>query len=565
VNSVAEANPAKNRRQLALAILLAATILIPRGILIARDHGPTFDENYHLYRGLLFLHGDWPMLHGIRLNGSIVWGEALLSIPAWLNDQHVDDPFHANAWSSDVPPPQKFCYVLPDRIRIETAIWKSVLFLPAVAVIFGWVRSVYSLRSAWLAVALLLVEPTLAAMIPIPTPDSFAAEAIVIAVWAVWRFIKAPTLGHQITAAATVAVALLTKPNALLIPVVAAVLALVHWLWRSRANLAAKIRSLGVAGLLTALFLWLLLLGDISVPLKLSDHEIFRRGGFLSHGIPAGVYVESIWDAAIDEQAGRRSFLLGRTSNFGWWYYFPVVATFKVPIGIGVVAAMAFLSIPRIKPRYEELPLAISAIAFGGATMAQHIDIGFRHFLPAEIFLLMLSARVLAQPGALRAAISWLAVVATAIDVALWTPDYLSYVNFPRPAPWLDISDSNLDWGQGLKELRQWIEAHPDDHRPIYLIYFGPLDQNLFDQLGPRLTQYVVVTGHWIARDEASPHLHDNQLPDHGLLIVSAVEMSALYHPADALAALQSRRPDQVIGHCLLVFDMDRSAPMSGR
>jgi hypothetical protein len=563
VNSIAEENPKGNRWQLVLAILLAAVILISRGILIARDHGPTFDENYHLYRGLLFLNGDWTTLRRIQLNDPPL-GAALVAFPAWLNGQRMTDPLHAIAWSSDVPPLDKFCFVLPDRIRVETAIWKSLLFLIAIGVTFAWVESVYSVWSAWLAIAMLLVEPTLAAMIPIPTPDSLAAEGIVIALWAWWRFIKRPTLSRQIVAALALAIAFLLKPNGPIVAIIATILAGVHWLWRDKRDLLVRLKSFSIAGGLTALFVWLLLLGDISVPYKLSDREIFRSEIF-SKGIPAGMYVESVWDAVLQEHAGQDTYCLGLSGKSGWWWYFPIIATYKVPIGIGVIATLAIATIAIVKPRYEELPLAMGAAVLSGSTMMQHIDIGFRHFLPAEFFLIMLASRVLATPGVVRATISWLALAATTIDVALWTPDYLSYVNFPRRAPWLAINDSNLDWGQGLKEVRQWIDAHPDDHRPIYLIYFGPMDQNLFNQLGPRLAQYVVVTGRWIARDKGSAHLDRNQLPDHGILIVSAVEMSSLYHPSDALAALRSRRPDSVIGHCLLVFDMDRPAPISGR
>jgi hypothetical protein len=546
-------------RQLTLAILIAAAVLIPRGIIIARAHGPTFDENYHLYRGLLFLRGDWSTLHEIRLTDNPLLGEALLSVPAYLNGEHIGDPFHASAWSSDVPPPDKFCYVLPDRIRIETAIWKSVLFAPALGVIFVWIRSIYSLQSAWLALTLVLIEPTLAAMIPVLTPDSLAVEAIVIGLWAVWRYIENPTIWRQVGAASAVAAALLMKSNGLILPMVAVLLAAVHWLVRDRHDVLQKCKSFCVAAMLTICFAWILLRADVSVPFKLSDRPIFHHG-ILSKGIPGGMYVESLWDAIIEERAGHDSLLLGQTSQFGWWYYFPAVATFKVPIGFGVLGVLAIMSLGRIKPRYEELPLAISAAAWGGAGMMQHIDIGFRHCLPAEVFLIMLGARVLAQPGWIRGAVAWVAVGAAAIDVALWTPDYLSYLNFPRQTPWLDISDSNLDWGQGIKEVRRWIEAHPDDGHPIYLLYFGPRNQNLFQQLGRRLAQYKINGGNWISRPEGCLNPVAGVLPDHGILIVSAVEMSGLYQGYGPASSLARHRPDDTIGHCLLVYDLDRLA-----
>ncbi|MGA2442214.1 MAG: hypothetical protein ABSH08_14775 [Tepidisphaeraceae bacterium] len=550
-------------RSLTMATLIAAAVLIFRGILIAHFHGPTFDENYHLYRGLLFLRQDFKTLRGIRLNDPPL-GEALLAVPAWLNGQHLSDPLLASAWSHDLPPPAKFCYVLPDHVRIETAIWKSLLFLPGVAVIFVWVRSIYSAASAWLALAMVLTEPTLAALVPLPTPDGLAVEGIVIGAWAVWRFVAAPTVIRQVQVAATVAVAMLLKPSGILLPAVAVVLAMVHWRLRDRADLPGKVKSFLVASALVPVVIWVLLLGDVSAPFKLSDRAIFRNGPFRG-GIPAGLYVESVWDPILQERAGQTGYLLGKTSLFGWWYYFPVVATYKVPIGMGIVAVLALASAWRIKPRYEEFPLAVCAVAWTAATMLQYIDIGFRHFLPAEIFLLMLCSRVLAEPGRIRPIVAWLAVAAGAIDVAAWTPDYLSYVNFPRQSAYLDISDSNVDWGQGTKQVRRWIEARPADGRSIYLAYFGPLDQDLFQQIGPRLTEYLVINGSWIARPEGCADPVVGLAPDHGLLILSPVELTGQYDPTDRFARLRRIPPDQVIGHCLLVYDLDRLRTRAGR
>jgi hypothetical protein len=44
-------------------------------------------------------------------------------------------------------------------------------------------------------------------------------------------------------------------------------------------------------------------------------------------------------------------------------------------------------------------------------------------------------------------------------------PDYLTYFNvFVRPqASWRLLTDSNLDWGQGLIALRQYEQNHPGE------------------------------------------------------------------------------------------------------
>jgi hypothetical protein len=555
-------------RQLAMATLIAAAVLISRGILIAHDHGPTVDENYHLYRGLLFLRQDWPHIYDARWNDPPL-GEALLAIPAWLNGVRMSNPIYASAWSRDVPPLAKYCYVMPDSIRIQTAIWKSILFLPAIAVIFEWVRRVYSAGSAWLAVAMLLIEPTLAAHLPLPTLDSLGTEGIVIAAWAAWRFVCQPTPARQWTAAAAMAIALLLKHVALLLPIAALLMAAVAWLGPGRAlgERWAGAKKLLVAAGLVPMFIWILLLGEISVPRDFSDRPFFGKAGLGSHGIPAGLYVESVWEATVHARTGQENYLLGQYSRMGWWYYFPVVASYKIPIGIGAVMALGLASLIWIKPRYEEAPLAICAALWTGGALLQHVDVGFRHFLPALVFWLMLASRVGSSRRWIWPALAWLAMGWAALDTARWSPDFLSYVNFPRTFAYLDISDSNVDWGQATKELRQWIDRRSNDGRPIYLGYFGRADQNLFEEIGPRLTQYLMNGGSWISRTTC-PEAANVSVPRHGILVVSPVSITAQFDRSDRFAKFRNIPPEQVVGHCLLVYDLDKlsgSCRPSGR
>ena len=50
----------------------------------------------------------------------------------------------------------------------------------------------------------------------------------------------------------------------------------------------------------------------------------------------------------------------------------------------------------------------------------------------------------------------------------------------------------------------------------------------------------------------------DDPPPTTGLLIISPVYEAGPYGPPDAYAALQPFEPDAVIGHGLLVYDLDR-------
>src|SRR5207248_651587 len=114
------------------------------------------------------------------------------------------------------------------------------------------------------------------------------------------------------------------------------------------------------------------------------------------------------------------------------------------------------------------------------------------------------------------------------------------YINAPRHKPYLAISDSNVDWGQSLKQVRRWIDDQTANGRPIYLRYFGTGDVRHY--LGDRVNLLGA----------------DDPPPTGGLLIISPVYEAGLYDPRDAYADLRSHEPVAVIGHCMRVYDLDR-------
>ena len=59
-------------------------------------------------------------------------------------------------------------------------------------------------------------------------------------------------------------------------------------------------------------------------------------------------------------------------------------------------------------------------------------------------------------------------------------PDYLAYFNItvkPENA-WRLLTDSNLDWGQGLIAMRKYEQQHPDE--TLHLAYFGSVVPQLY-------------------------------------------------------------------------------------
>ena len=70
--------------------------------------------------------------------------------------------------------------------------------------------------------------------------------------------------------------------------------------------------------------------------------------------MPAGAYIGSMINGGAHADRGHAAFLLGERSKGGWWYYFPVVATYKVPLGVAALVLLAIASLFFLRPRFEE-------------------------------------------------------------------------------------------------------------------------------------------------------------------------------------------------------------------
>jgi hypothetical protein len=523
-----------------LGLLLAAAVVVPRSILTLSWHCESTDDEYHLTRGLMFwCHSIPPELD---LNDPPL-GEAIVAAPLLLIPK-----------SHPVPESEIHGRILsPETVLKIIAAWKALLFLPLAMVVFAWCRTLYGLRAGWLAWAMLLVEPNFAAHIPVAALDVLGVEAIVIACFLAWRYFQKPTGPRLIAAAFATAAAMLIKHTAIILPAVIVAMAIFWWILRplrlhepiTRA-LPHRLQHGALAIGLVLLWMWMLLGFDISR----SAQPAWPAGAtppghaLLQRRLPGGLYIRSVMFGMSHNAVGHQNYLFGRRKAAGWWYYFPVLATYKIPLGIGLVLLLGAASLFHRRGSFEGLGLLLPLLAWTALAMAQNVDIGFRHFLPAYVFMLMLASRCV-QPAAIGWSIAaWTGVAAAAIRGASFHPDYISYINFPRDRAYLQISDSNIDWGQGIPQARRWLLAHPPKNgQPVSIETFGGHTAK------PRLIAY------YMRSTAAVPA--NGILPARGLLIISKVQVAGPYDRNKSFVPLRTLDPIAEIGHSMLVYDLD--------
>jgi hypothetical protein len=518
-------------RQLWLAVLIAAVIVVPRSALVSRAQSEGFDDEYHLSRGMAFW---YRTLEGARLNDPPL-GEAISAIPLCVLRCEIPNDGHV---------------LYHQRISLENlltivAVWKSLLFLPMVGVVFWWLRQLYGLATAWVGAMLLAVEPNLAAFIPNAGLDVIATEGIFFAALLAWRYFGRPSIGRLIAMCVATAAAMLLKHTAVVVPILI-VLYGIAWLFVKRPAWRPALAHVAIGILVFLLAMWALLLFDISKPKGPRDLAVlndFERS-LTERRLPGGSYIGSIIMARAHISRGHPAFLLGKKSlKGGWWYYFPVVAFYKVPTGIAVMFIAAAVSVFYHRPRWDEWMLLLGMVGTCALLMQSGISIGFRHFLPAYLFILLLAARCAVAWKWL----AWVGVASSFVHATMRHPNYISYTNYPHGHIWLKISDSNLEWGQSLKQIGQWIESHPEYHnRTIYLAhYLAERGPHAAYHVGPRAT---ILTSNM-------------PLPTSGLLIISPTWLVSAYQPGDLYENLRLREPIDIIAGSMLVYDLDQPLP----
>ena len=109
------------------------------------------------------------------------------------------------------------------------------------------------------------------------------------------------------------------------------------------------------------------------------------------------------------------------------------------------------------------------------------------------------------------------------------------------------VADSNLDWGQGLPALRDYVLAHELD--AVYLSYFGTDRPEAYGIRFRPLPTYGRVGGPGGGEIPATAPRH--------VLVVSANNLLGVYLRApDAFAFLRAKEPVAVLAGSLFVYDL---------
>jgi hypothetical protein len=487
---------------------------------------PTFDEPAHIGAGMSYLEtGEFkinlqhpPLLKEIAavplLAGGITW------------------PVRERDWVESGPDPAPFLQweigssVIytndPDRVMLLARAPFLILTILLGATIFAWGREMLGPFAALAATVLFALDPAIVAHGVLVTTDTGFALGAVLTAWTLWRWLQHRTLGRLALCGAALGAALASKFTGLLfLPLVLALLlAAVRWIPAAMPSRQSTIVDPYAGEAPTPRAVWCL----YAFAALLVVAALVVWGAYLFRS--PSLYFTGLSRVNADHDPNYWPYMAG-TFQRQFWTYYLVTYLLKEPLpsillaATGVFALAWGRGVTALDRAFLLLP---PAALFFFYTFLSH-NLGFRYLIPALPFLYLaggVGARALWESGSpLRRCV--LAVLCAWLGFNAWgiAPDHLTFFNesaclatspsrLGRDAGtacgplWLD--DSNVDWGQGLKQLAAWLHGNAPGRR-IGLAYFGTARPDVYGIEFDRLSTDDLIRGLPMGLYAISTHL----------------------------------------------------------
>jgi len=483
----------------------------------------------------------------------------------------------------------------PDRVMFWARLPFILLASALGLLLFWWGCQLLDTASALAALFLYAFSPTILAHSYLATTDVGLAAFVTLFFFSLWSYLRYPSWRRMLLCGGALGAMLACKFSALILPPVGALLLLaaLRWpparlagspvpLWERRTARfpaagkndpcpcgsgkkykvchGAKAEQANAGSTLPRQILYcaLVFLIMCAAALVVVQACYFFPGDFQT-------FSSGLSRVNADHDPNHLAYLAGHLDRH-FLSYFAVAYLLKEPLAGIILAAIGLVALWRstkVGMPSKLFLLLPPAVLFVGYTLAAD-DFGIRYMIPALPFVYLIAGCGLA--GLVRAANRWGRVAAAVL--CLWVvveaagiyPDHLSYFNelacLPSHAAdigldggsrcgtqWLD--DQNVDWGQGVKQLRTWLSAHAAG-RQVKLAYWGYFPAEAYG-LNAQKIEYQ--------------QLLNMKSPEPGLYAVSAnyvarapAEGERFYSGGGAW--LQSLRPTAIVGHGFYIFDI---------
>ena len=393
--------------------------------------------------------------------------------------------------------------------------------------LFYWTKKIAGVWAGIFALILFVFSPTFLAHGRLVTTDVAATLGFLVSIYFYLRFLRFPSWQNTLFVGVSLGIALLLKFSLIvLFPFFLFLAAFFIWL-NSKKEGKRLLKRYIPSSIAVVLFVFLIIglvygLHLISYP---AEKQVIDSKVILAQALgadpakvpfefvensfvrPYGHYLMGLLRTLIRVESPVREYFLGVTGLSGWWYYFPVMYFFKVPLSlhllllISIGTGLFFLfrngirgaSAEKIKQwlrnHLDECAMFSFVIFYSAIAMSTEMNYGVRYLLPLFPFLYILAALGLKKwirevkfpPLKVKLLILFLLGAWYVSSSVAAFPQYLSYYN--ELAGGMEhgykiAGYSDYDWGQDLKRLAQWTEKQGIE--TIYLDFFGRAEPNYY-------------------------------------------------------------------------------------
>ncbi|GAB4345641.1 MAG: phospholipid carrier-dependent glycosyltransferase [Candidatus Abyssubacteria bacterium] len=539
---------------------MVAALLLVHGVLAVgsmRQTSLTWDEPSYIGVGRQFIETGNPQIVALQLHPPLSY--YLNSFPllflefdagTFTNEDYIYNRYIGPALLFE-------SQYSPDTILFLSRLPFVFVSILLALVIWGWSKRLFGDRAGLLAVFLYALSPTVLAHCRLATADILVAFTVTLTLYSFFIWLEERTAVWLVAAGGTLGLALLSKFSAMmLIPIIFLVTSL-DWLEKRDAagglSLVNRLVMLAVMFAIAAVVVWAGYGFQVVTPFmpqwlqpdaeRLFNEKPFWRavGVLADHGVrlPAYSYLLGIYTQLAAAKGWKDNFLFGQISSSGWWYFYWAAFLIKTPLPFIVcLGAAFFMKGPGGRSRGERYLLGSIVPMIIFFSIPTRINIGIRYLLPLYPLLFTLVGKV----GHIDSR-NWRVVVGVLCvwyaASAGWTyPNYLAYFNELVGGPgngYRYLVDSNLDWGQSLGELDEYLKREGIEKARIK--YFGPV---------------AALEYHGLKNVDL-----DNCEPSTGVWVISATYLQNLYlsnpHCHDWLREL---KPEKVIGYSIFVYEV---------
>lgn len=475
-----------------IAILLLAWLAVEL-CLAGRQQSATYDEADHIFAGYRY----W-MCSDYASNFETPPMVKLVStIPLPFQKVRVPVPLCGATHStisdlSDLADAGAFLYANDaDSILFQTRVFASLFTLVLGALLFESTYVMFGVEPALIALTIFAFEPNVLAHGFLVTTDMGLACCLYATVYAFYLYLEKGTKRWLVATGIMAGTVLAVKHSGLIIFPVLLTLALAELVGgkmpTSADKLATSNRFVSMAStlvfvsLIAYVTLWAFYgfrfagqphASVMSYASHVEDNSTAKLltnlflGSLRAHLLPEA-YLFGFKHVISTLRGGGPIFVFGKTYPTGKWFYFPAVLLIKSTLGFLFLLFLGTLALILAQGKHRRAlsMLTIPPLLFLILCLPAKLNIGIRHVLPVYPFFIVLASAGAWEFCKYR---SGKYIVVSLIGLHAVSslgsfPNYIPYSNEMfggTTRTYRVLSDSNVDWGQSLKAIKNYVQKN---------------------------------------------------------------------------------------------------------